>query len=113
MPRPPSDASSPATTGGDGAARFVEIVVQPRASRTAILGWQGEALKMSVAAPPVDGAANAELIRFFAKRCGVPRSAVQIAAGAKGRRKRIGIEGMSAAEVVRRLGEEAQPTPSR
>jgi uncharacterized protein (TIGR00251 family) len=80
------------------------IVVQPRASRTGIVGWHGDAIKIRVAAPPVDGAANIELHRFLAKRLGVPRSAVTLAAGASGRWKRITVEGVDRATALERLG---------
>ena len=54
------------------------VHVQPRAPRTEVVGRYGDALKIRVHAPPVDGAANAELVRFLAERLGVPRSAVTI-----------------------------------
>jgi len=60
-------------------------------------------VKIRLAAPPVDGAANAELCRFLAERLGVPDGAVTIASGATGRRKRVVILGMSAQEAARRL----------
>jgi hypothetical protein len=60
----------------------------------------GDAVKVRLAAPPVDGAANEELIRFVAERLGVPRSAVRIAAGATSRRKVVEVDG-ALAEAVR------------
>ena len=81
------------------AVRF-SVLVQPRASRTEIVGEHGDALKLRVAAPPVEGAANEVLLRFLAKQLGVPASAVRVAGGASGRRKLIEIEGVSV-EVVR------------
>jgi len=60
----------------------------------------GDAVKVRLAAPPVDGAANEELIRFVAERLGVPRSTVRIAAGAASRRKVVEVDGASA-ETVR------------
>ncbi|HEX9729356.1 MAG TPA: DUF167 domain-containing protein [Gemmatimonadales bacterium] len=79
------------------------IYVQPRAARTEVAGRHGDALKIRVKAPPVDGAANDELVRFLAKRLGVSRGAVQIIAGATGRAKRVAVDGMSAADIQRRL----------
>lgn len=60
----------------------------------------GDAVKVRLAAPPVDGAANDELIRFVAERLGVPRAAVRIAAGATSRRKVVEVDG-ALAEAVR------------
>ncbi|HET7295490.1 MAG TPA: DUF167 family protein, partial [Gemmatimonadales bacterium] len=63
------------------------VHVVPRARRTEVAGRHGDAIRIRVAAPPVDGAANAELIRFVAESVGVARGAVTIASGATGRRK--------------------------
>jgi uncharacterized protein (TIGR00251 family) len=54
----------------------------------------GDAVKVRLAAPPVDGAANEELVRFVAERLGVPRAAVRIAAGATSRRKMVEVDGV-------------------
>lgn len=81
--------------------------VQPGAKRTEIAGRHGDAIKIRVASPPVDGAANAEVGRFIAERLGVPRSAVRIARGAAGRRKTIFVEGLTTADGVRLLLESA------
>ncbi|MGD0484157.1 MAG: DUF167 domain-containing protein [Gemmatimonadales bacterium] len=78
----------------------VAVHVQPRARRTEAAGMHGDAVKVRLAAPPVDGAANEELIRFVAERLGVPRSTVRIAAGAASRRKVVEVDGASA-ETVR------------
>lgn len=63
----------------------------------------GEALKIRLAARPVDGAANDELIRFVAEQCLVPRANVQIRAGAGARRKRLSVTGITAQKVLERL----------
>ena len=76
-----------------------EVRVQPRASRTEFAGPHGEAVKIRLAAPPVEGAANAELIAFLAKRLGVSRSAVMIVRGERGRDKVVEVEGISQADV--------------
>jgi hypothetical protein len=62
----------------------------------------GDAIKIRLQAPPVDGAANEELVRFLAERLGVPRAAVRIVSGEAGRRKRVEIIG-AAPEVAERL----------
>jgi uncharacterized protein (TIGR00251 family) len=77
----------------------VRFHVVPRASRTEVAGRHGDAVKIRIKAPPVDGAANEELIRFLAKRLRVPRSAVQLLSGASSRDKRVAIEGMTAGQV--------------
>ncbi len=66
-------------------------------------GRLGEAYKLDVAAPPVDGKANEECIRFFAEAAGVPRSRVRIITGATGRNKVVEVEGMEQEELERRL----------
>ena len=68
--------------------------VQPRASRTELACRHGDALKVRIAAPPVDGAANAELVRFLAELLGVARSAVEIVSGESGRRKVVTVRGV-------------------
>ncbi len=73
--------------------------MQPRASRTEISGAHGGALKIRLAAPPVEGAANAELIALLARRLRVPKSAVQIVKGARGKEKLVEVEGVSEADV--------------
>jgi|SRR5580700_3730658 uncharacterized protein len=81
-----------------------EIRVHPRAKKNAITGEVGDALKLSLTAPPVDGKANDACIDFFAKLLKVPRSSVTIAAGQSSRNKVIRVAGLSAEEVGRRLG---------
>jgi uncharacterized protein len=73
----------------------VTVKVHPRAKRSAINGRLGDAWKLSLAAPPVDGKANDECVRFFAELAGVPRARVRIVTGAAGRLKLIEIEGFS------------------
>jgi len=79
------------------------VHVQPQASRTEYVGIHGDALKIRVAAPPIDGAANAELIRFLAECCAVPPGSISIHAGAKSRLKRVIIKGLTAEAVLARL----------
>lgn len=87
---------------GDGVR--ITVRVQPRASRTEVAGRYGEdALRIRLAAPPVDGAANRELVAFLAKTLGVPRSAVSIEAGATGRRKIVLVRPVDPAAVWKAL----------
>jgi uncharacterized protein (TIGR00251 family) len=78
--------------------------IQPRASRTGLAGLHGGALKIRIAAPPVDGAANLELLRFLAKLLGVGRSSLELAAGASARRKTVLVHGLTVQAVERKLG---------
>jgi uncharacterized protein (TIGR00251 family) len=82
--------------------RIVAHVV-PRAKRSEVAGVHGDAVRVRVAAPPADGAANAELLRFLAERLGVSRSAVRIVAGATSRRKVIEVDGCSSDALAQTL----------
>jgi len=83
---------------------ILTLHVQPRASRTEVAGWHGDAVKIRLAAPPVDGAANDALITFLADRLAVPRSVVSLVGGATSRRKRVRIDGLSLERVLTTLG---------
>ena len=85
------------------AGAILSVHVQPKASTTECVGIHGDALKIRVAAPPVDGAANEELIRFLARQLSIPVTSVQIKSGAAGRHKRVLIKGMTAQFVLARL----------
>jgi hypothetical protein len=71
---------------------ILDLRIQPRASRDEIVGWQGERIKVRITAPPVDGKANAHLLAFLAKACGVAKSHVQLLSGETGRDKRVRIQ---------------------
>jgi uncharacterized protein len=73
------------------AALQLTLHVQPGASRTAVIGTHGDALKVRLAAPPVDGKANAELLRFLAEAFGVPRRNVTLLRGETSRAKVVRI----------------------
>ena len=73
-------------------AVVLTLHVQPGAKRTEVTGTHGDALKIRLAAPPVDGKANAELLRFLAEAFGVPLRSVSIARGETSRRKSVRIE---------------------
>ena len=79
------------------------VKVHPRARRSEITGRLGDAWKLSLAAPPVDGKANEECVRFFAEWAGVPRSRVRIVTGLTSRVKVVEIEGVPQDELERRL----------
>jgi uncharacterized protein (TIGR00251 family) len=82
----------------------LSVKIHPRAKRNAITGRLGDALKVSLTAPPIDGKANDACIEFFAKLLQVPRSSVTIASGQTSRGKLIRVAGLSAEEVSRRIG---------
>ena len=79
------------------------VKVHPRAKKNAIIGELGDALKVSLTAPPIDGKANQACIEFFAKLLKAPRSSVTIASGHSNRRKVIRVAGLSAEEVRKRI----------
>jgi uncharacterized protein len=81
-----------------GRVRF-SVRVQPRASRDEVSGVYGDALKIRLAAPPVDGAANEALVNFLAALFAVPRRAVRILAGESSRSKLIEIDGVTARAI--------------
>jgi uncharacterized protein len=80
------------------------VKIHPRARKDAITGELGDALKLSLTAPPVEGRANEACIEFLANLLKVPRSSVTIASGLTSRRKVIRVSGISAEEVHNRFG---------
>jgi uncharacterized protein len=78
-------------TERDGATIF-SVYVVPRASRSEIVGEHNGALRVRIAAPPVDGSANEELVRTLAKAFKIPRRAVEITAGHNSRLKQVRVE---------------------
>jgi uncharacterized protein len=92
------------------------VRVQPRASRDALAGTREGALLVRLKAPPVDGAANAALLRLLGEAVGLPRSAVEIQRGATGREKVVRLRGLDVATARQRLLArlpEAEAPPSR
>lgn len=79
------------------------VRIHPRARKNALTGETGDALKLSLTAPPVEGKANAACIEFLANLLNLPRSSVTIASGQSSRRKTIRVSGISADEVRNRL----------
>ena len=85
----------------DGAE--LRVHVQPGVSRPGLAGCHGQALRIRVRARPVDGAANRELLEHLADALGVRRADLSIAAGERGREKRVVVRGLDAAGVRQRL----------
>ena len=75
------------------------VRVVPRSSRSEIVGEMDGVVKVRLTSPPVDGAANAELIKLFAKKLGVARAAVEIVSGATARTKQIRVTGVSVEQL--------------
>lgn len=82
----------------------VHLYARPRASRTKVAGLHGGRVKIQISAPPVDGAANAELIAFLAKKLGLRKSDVELTAGDSGKQKTILAHGIDAARAKEKLG---------
>ncbi len=82
----------------------LRLRVQPRASSEAVAGLAGDAIRVRLTAPPVDGAANEALVRFLAERLQVGRANVSLVSGQAGRTKVVAVTGVSAEEAARRLG---------
>ena len=80
------------------------VKVHPRAQKNAITGELGDALKVSLTAPPIEGRANQACVEFFANLLKVPRSSVTIASGQTSRNKVIRVAGLTARQVQDRLG---------
>lgn len=71
---------------------WLDVYIQPKASRDQIQGWHGEELKIAITAPPVDGQANAHLTKFLSKQFKVTKSHIRIVKGELGRHKTVIIE---------------------
>jgi uncharacterized protein (TIGR00251 family) len=78
----------------------VNVYVQPRASKTVVAGMHDGCVKIRLAAPPVDGAANAALVEFVAGQLGIAKSRVRITAGLTSRRKTVEVDGVTAAQIA-------------
>lgn len=78
---------------------MLSLYVQPRGGQNAIVGLHGEAIKLRLSAPPVDGKANKAIIAFFAKSLKIPKSAVTIKSGLQSRMKKILLSGVDEEQV--------------
>jgi uncharacterized protein (TIGR00251 family) len=74
----------------------LDVYIQPRASKTELAGMHGGSIKIRVAAPPVENAANQALIEFIAERLGIAKRCVRVVSGAASRKKILEIDGVSA-----------------
>jgi len=71
---------------------LIDVHIQPRARQDEICGVHGDALKIRITAPPVDGKANAHLIAFMAKQCQLAKSAITVISGLSSRHKRLRLQ---------------------
>ena len=86
----------------NGTAATLTLHIQPGAKKTEVVGLHGDALKIRLAAPPVDGKANAALLAFVADRLGLPKSAVSLKSGQTSRRQVVEVA-EPPADAVQRL----------
>ena len=99
------DLAALTLTEKDGAVRL-EVHAKPRAKKSRVVGLHGAALDVSLAAPPVDGAANEELVLYLSRVLEVPKSSVSVARGAQSRNKLVEVRGLTAAELRAKLARE-------
>ena len=83
---------------------MITVRVIPRASKSGLAGMRGDAYLARLTAPPLEGAANEELVEVLAATLGVPRRAIAIVSGERSRQKRVRIFGIDAATVQSKLG---------
>jgi len=93
----------PAWLREEGGALTLELLIQPRASRTRVVGEHDGRLKVQLAAPPVDGEANAALVEFLAGVLGVRKADVTLRRGEAGRRKTVRVVDVTAAAALEAL----------
>ena len=82
--------------------------IQPNARRNEVLGFEEGILRVKIAAPPVKGKANKELVDFLSGLLGVSKGSITIEKGLTSRRKLVVIEGLSQAQILERLGAESR-----
>lgn len=104
----PTQPESPLTntcwlTTGKNNAPIISVHAQPGAKRTAVVGIHGDRLKIALASPPVDGKANAALIKYLSKELGVSKSSVRLLSGDTSREKRIEVAGLSTDDLLESL----------
>ena len=83
---------------------FLQVRVTPRAARDAVAGWQDGVLRVRLRAPAIEGRANEALRRFLGAHLGIAPGRIEIVSGAGGRQKRLRIDGLGEAALLRRLG---------
>ncbi len=87
---------------------LISINVQPRSSKTEIIGMHQNSLKIKLTSPPVEGAANSLLIKFISKELGIAKSKIVLKSGKKSRSKRLILNGCSKEEVIQKFAANIQ-----
>ncbi len=82
---------------------ILTLRIVPNAKKTEVIGSYGDALKIKLHAPPVEGKANAALLEYLSEALKLPRNAITLLAGEKSRNKRVQIEGLSEPEILTQL----------
>lgn len=95
--------SSPEWLDGSPGAWRIRVAAQPGAPRNEIVGEHDRCLKIRIAAPPVEGRANDEILRFLAERLDVPRRALRLVSGAGTRRKAFALDAQLSARAIEAL----------
>jgi uncharacterized protein len=101
MPRP---TSKPSTGRPPAAAAAIDVRVIPRAGRSGLAGMREGAVLVRLAAAPVDGAANDELVAVLARALDLPRRAITIVSGERSRSKRVRVQGLTREQALAALG---------
>jgi len=100
-PPMPEDISQALSAAENGV--YISLHIQPGAKREAVAGLFGTSLKIALNAPPVDGKANAALLRFLAGKLGVPKRQIELCSGASSRDKRVFVSGLTIEQVKKLL----------
>ncbi|MGW8193585.1 MAG: DUF167 domain-containing protein [Desulforhopalus sp.] len=82
---------------------ILKLYVQPKAAKNRLVGLHDGCLKLAVAAPPVDGKANKQVLKFLATILGIPASALSLSSGAQSRRKQVVVKSLDASSVRNRI----------
>ena len=93
----PEDISQALSAAENGV--YISLHIQPGAKREAVAGLFGTSLKIALNAPPVDGKANAALLRFLAGKLGIPKRQIELCSGASSRDKRVFVSGLTIEQV--------------
>lgn len=83
---------------------LLKLHVTPRGSRNEVIGWRNDTLCVKITAPPVEGAANAAIVKFIADALGVRKSQVELISGEKSREKTLRVLGLSHEDMRARIG---------
>jgi uncharacterized protein (TIGR00251 family) len=95
---------SDSAIGADQQGLILALMVNPRAGRDELTGWRADGrLKINLTAPPVEGKANAALIKFLAKFLGLKKSQIEITSGQSSRQKTVRLQGLTRDELISRL----------